>query len=79
MAQTMSMGQAAGLAAVQSLQKEQAAHQLDVTALRENYTAQALYWNYLLQQRSPEEMNGAKNVTAGTLEAVVHILEKIVF
>jgi hypothetical protein len=34
MAQTMSMGQAAGLAAVQSLQKEQSACQLDVTALR---------------------------------------------
>ncbi len=36
MAQTMAMGQAAGLAAIQSLQKDEAASQLNVTNLREN-------------------------------------------
>jgi hypothetical protein len=76
MAQTMSMGQAAGLAAVQSLQKEQAAHQLDVTALRETlYRTGAV-----LELPSTTAFTGrnewSKNITAGTLEAVVHILKK---
>lgn len=36
MAQTMSMGQAAGIAAVQSLSREEAANQISVSVLREN-------------------------------------------
>ena len=36
MAQTMSMGQAAGLAAVQSLGRDESANQLDVTVLQDN-------------------------------------------
>jgi hypothetical protein len=40
MAQTMAMGHAAGLAAVQSLDKDEAANQVDIKALRENLFAQ---------------------------------------
>ena len=76
MAQTMSMGQAAGLAAVQSLQKEQAAHQLDVTALREKlYRAGAV-----LELPSEAAFTGrnewSKNKTAANLETVAHLLKK---
>ena len=40
MAQTMAMGHAAGLAAVRSLDKDEAANQVDIKALRENLFAQ---------------------------------------
>jgi len=76
MAQTMSMGQAAGLAAVQSLQKEEAAHQLDVNSLREKlYRAGAV-----LEFPSAAAFTGrnewSKNKTVTTLKMLVSQLEK---
>ena len=46
MAQTMSMGQAAGLAAVQSLQQDEAANTLNVTALQQNLYALGAILDY---------------------------------
>jgi hypothetical protein len=42
MAQTMSMGNAAGIAAIQSLSRDQSAKDIDVSALRENLHQQAV-------------------------------------
>jgi len=77
MAQTMSMGQAAGLAAVHSLQKEQAAYQLDVTALREKlYKAGAV-----LELPSMTAFTGrnewSKNTTSGSQKTLLHVLKNI--
>lgn len=76
MAQTMSMGQAAGLAAVQSLQKEEAAYQLDIIALREKlYRAGAV-----LELPSASAFTGRnewrKNKTSANLEELVSLLKK---
>ena len=76
MAQTMSMGQAAGLAAVQSLQKEQAAHQLDVTALREKLYRTGAVLDLPSTAAFTGRNEWSKNVTAGTLEAVAQVLKQ---
>lgn len=75
MAQTMSMGQAAGLAAVQSLQKEQSAHQLDVPALQEKLIRAGAVLTLPSTAAFTGRNEWKKNRTAGDLESLVRLVK----
>lgn len=76
MAQTMSMGQAAGLAAVQSLEKSQAAHTLDVITLREKLHRAGAVLELPAAKAFTGRNEWRKNKTSGNLEMLTHLLKK---
>ena len=76
MAQTMSMGQAAGLAAVQSLQKDQAACQLDVAELREKLFRAGAVLEFPSTAAFTGRNEWSKNKTVADLKKLANQLEK---
>ena len=73
MAQTMSMGQAAGLAAVQSLQRDEAANQLTVSLVQQNLRELGAVLD-IPNAVADTSRNGWKaNITTSTINAPVNV------
>jgi len=77
MAQTMSMGQAAGLAAVQSLQKEQSACQLDVTSLRKKLVRAGAILELPRRRAFTGRNEWKKNGTTGDPVSLAELLKNL--